>query len=42
MGIFRKPERWQEMRHRAMTRNFGWERPAREYLELYEEIGVGI
>ncbi|HYG88215.1 MAG TPA: glycogen synthase GlgA [Azospirillum sp.] len=41
MGIFRKPERWQEMRHRAMTRNFGWERPAREYLELYEEIGVG-
>ncbi len=40
MSIFHKPERWQAMRRRAMTRDFGWERPAREYRELYEGMGM--
>lgn len=39
MAIYRKPELWTAMRDRAMGRDFGWERPAREYLELYEGIG---
>ena len=38
MSIYRKPDLWAAMRERAMTRDFGWERPAREYLELYEGI----
>lgn len=37
---YRKPALWNAMRARAMTRDFGWERPAREYLELYEGIGA--
>ncbi|HYH37786.1 MAG TPA: glycogen synthase GlgA [Azospirillum sp.] len=40
MAIYRKPELWNAMRTRAMGRDFGWERPAREYLELYEGIAA--
>lgn len=35
MNLYRKPERWQTMQRRAMTRDFGWSGPAEEYMELY-------
>lgn len=38
LGLYRRPEVWSVMRHRAMTRDFGWSGPAREYLELYRGI----
>ncbi|HYH23516.1 MAG TPA: glycogen synthase GlgA [Azospirillum sp.] len=39
LAVYRRPEQWDAMRHRAMTRDLGWDRPAREYLELYRGIG---
>ena len=30
-----QPERWEAMRGRAMRGDYGWERPALEYLRLY-------
>ncbi|HEY0838384.1 MAG TPA: glycogen synthase GlgA [Azospirillum sp.] len=38
LAVYRKPDQWATMRHRAMTRDLGWDRPAREYVELYEGI----
>jgi len=29
---------WQPLQRRAMQRDFGWERSARRYLALYEEL----
>lgn len=37
LSLYRKPERWHAMQQRAMTRDFGWEGPAEEYMELYRE-----
>jgi len=31
----RQPDAWGAMRERAMRGDYGWERPAREYLALY-------
>ena len=30
-----RPEQWQAMRERAMRDDYGWDRPARDYLDLY-------
>lgn len=35
LALYRRPDRWQAIARHAMTRDFGWEAPAREYLELY-------
>lgn len=37
-ALYRKPERWQAMQRHAMTRDFGWHRPAEEYMELYRGV----
>lgn len=29
---------WRKLMHDGMAKNFGWANPAREYLELYEEV----
>lgn len=36
--LYRDPESWQQMQHRAMTRDFGWEQSAATYRELYERV----
>jgi len=36
--LYRQPERWQQVRRTAMTRDFGWERSARAYLALYRGL----
>lgn len=38
LTLYRKPERWQAIQHRAMTRDFGWHGPAEEYMELYRGV----
>ena len=38
LDLYRNPERWRTLQHRAMTRDFGWTASAREYLELYRGL----
>ncbi|MGQ9364736.1 glycogen synthase GlgA [Azospirillum sp. ST 5-10] len=38
VALYRRPGRWRVLRERAMTRDFGWQQPAEEYLELYRAI----
>ena len=38
LALYRRPERWRTLQERAMTRDFGWDGPAREYMELYSAI----
>ena len=35
LGLYRRPDVWAKLRRRAMTRDFGWAGPAREYAALY-------
>lgn len=35
LALYRRPETWNALRRRAMTRDFGWAGPAREYAALY-------
>ncbi|WP_207455929.1 glycogen synthase GlgA [Azospirillum sp. SYSU D00513] len=42
IALYRRPERWQAMQQRAMTRDFGWHRPAEEYMELYRNAIPGL
>ena len=37
-ALYRQPDRWDALRRRAMTRDFGWSGPAREYEALYRSI----
>ncbi len=32
-----KPEAWQRMQRRAMERDFGWEKSARQYITMYQQ-----
>ena len=36
--VYRRPEAWGRLVERAMTREVGWERAARRYLELYRSL----
>lgn len=38
LALYAQPGLWRRMQRRAMTRDFGWGRPARRYLELYSRI----
>lgn len=38
LGLYRRPEVWSALRRRAMTRDFGWSGPAREYAALYAAL----
>lgn len=35
LALYRRPDLWSALRRRAMTRDFGWVGPAREYAALY-------
>jgi starch synthase len=41
IDLYRQPGRWQGMQRHAMTRDFGWAEPAREYLRVYESASRG-
>jgi starch synthase len=38
VGVYRRPDAWGRLVTRAMTREVGWGRAARRYLELYQEL----
>jgi starch synthase len=38
--IFRDPELWGKLMHRAMTRNFSWAAAAQRYEQLYRELAT--
>ncbi|WP_156414348.1 glycogen synthase GlgA [Bordetella sp. N] len=38
LGLYRRPEIWRAMQHRAMSTDFSWERAAPLYLTLYRSI----
>ena len=35
---FEKPDKWQKMQVEAMTRDFSWDKSAKEYLQLYKKL----
>ena len=37
-ALHRRPVDWKRVRTRAMTKSFGWDRAARAYLGLYQEL----
>lgn len=38
LGIYNNRPEWQSLMRRAMTEDFGWERSAREYINVYKKI----
>jgi len=38
IAAYRDPPRWKRLQVRGMTRDFGWERAARDYIRIYEAI----
>ncbi len=42
IALFRQPERWTALMHKAMTADFSWECAARGYLDLYRKLGVEV
>lgn len=40
LALHGRPEVWRTMRHRAMTRDFGWNGPAWEYEALYRSVAA--
>jgi starch synthase len=39
LAVWQTPERWQQMQRAAMALEFGWERSARRYAEIYADLG---
>ena len=37
-ALHRRPADWKRVRSRAMAQSFGWDRAARAYLGLYQEL----
>jgi len=37
---FKKPHLWEKMMQNAMRENFGWEKPVKEYLNIYKKLLV--
>lgn len=37
LHLYRRPAEWRERQQRAMAADFGWERPARQFLEVYDK-----
>ncbi len=42
LALYRNERAWHRLVRTAMAQDFGWERSARRYLELYEELTIGI
>ena len=38
LGLLKDPHKWVEIQKRAMTRDFSWDRSARQYVEVYEQV----
>jgi starch synthase len=38
LALFRDPAAWRQVQRRGMMTDFGWEGPARAYLDLYASI----
>jgi starch synthase len=36
LATFERKDEWRQLMLNGMSQNFSWERPAREYLEVYE------
>ena len=41
IAVYRRPLAWRRIQRRAMARDFGWETPARHYLDLYRNLVPG-
>ena len=42
LDVWEDREQWNKLRERAMHQNFSWENSARQYIEVYREIGAPI
>lgn len=40
LGVYRRPQDWAAARQRAMAQDFGWDRAARQYIDVYRDLGV--
>jgi starch synthase len=38
LSVFQEKDEWKQLMRNGMTRNYGWEQPAREYAEMYEAV----
>ncbi len=38
LAVFQEPESWKQLLENGMAQDFGWEKPAKEYVEVYEEV----
>ena len=38
LATFREKEEWTEMMKRGMAQDFSWEKPAGEYVRVYERV----
>jgi starch synthase len=38
LTVFRDKEAWTKMMQRGMAENFAWDKPAQEYLRVYERV----
>ena len=38
LGVFADNDRWQALMRNGMAKEFGWEKPASQYVEVYEEV----
>jgi starch synthase len=38
LGVFRNQEEWTQMMKRGMVQDFSWDKPAREYVRVYERV----
>ena len=39
--VYKDQRRWQGLQRRGMRKDFSWERSAKKYLELYQELVEG-
>lgn len=42
LGLYRRPDIWAAMQHRAMTTDFSWERAAPGYASLYRSLKAAV
>jgi starch synthase len=38
LGTFRNKQEWTEMMKRGMAQDFSWDKPAAEYVRVYERV----
>ncbi len=46
LSLWAQPRRWRAIQRAGMARDFGWDAPARAYLDVYQrvaqEMGMGL